>query len=531
MQGFKGWFVTMLLLVIAVMPCRADDREEVVAAWHMSNDSVVKNDTEKLIDCYTKIVEMTDRESYKRKILREDDQFIIGVALFANTYLAEFMYKHGNKEGLKPLTDDALEWSGHCRLDITRINMLSRLVRLLQVQKDYSKTSQIEKAYHDALAMKQYNDALKFITYLLAADVALGKGSMANKWLIEGRRLMPLVKFHHLRRAFNETAMVIYEKAGQWRDMENAFADYYHVAARGSDMAHNPGLADEVEKTVRMLREKADEQLTQFVSDSIRRDLESMPHPIDTVTVYEAGKDSIEHHIKYVRVRNLRILKWGLVVIAGLLLLFGIYVLWQRHVRKKRELLRYIEGLEEERNRLAKELHDGVSNQLLAVEMKLNSEGATEQTRQLLSESREQVRRVSHELMPPEFSYATLDEIVVQYINELNISSTCDISCHLIPIDADWGVLPAEQALEIYRIIQEAVGNAMKHADATSIAVGMHKSKEDISIIISDDGTFQETTGTPGIGGRTMRQRAASIGGELSFEKGSFGSVVKLVVK
>lgn len=129
----------------------------------------------------------------------------------------------------------------------------------------------------------------------------------------------------------------------------------------------------------------------------------------------------------------------------------------------------YIEGLEHERSRMAKELHDGVSNQLLAVEMKLNADGLTEQTKQLLSDSRERIRQVSHALMPPEFSRDALDIVLAHYIDNINGAQGCEITFFASPTEADWSDIPEETALEIYRIVQETIGNALKHASPPSL--------------------------------------------------------------
>ena len=104
-------------------------------------------------------------------------------------------------------------------------------------------------------------------------------------------------------------------------------------------------------------------------------------------------QDSIQTRIQYIHVRNQRIVVVGVILLLLLVIFFG-YILWLRHLRKRKEKESerqlkesYLEGIEQERSRLARELHDGVSNQLLAVEMKLNADGLTEQTMRLLNES------------------------------------------------------------------------------------------------------------------------------------------------
>ena len=217
-----------------------------------------------------------------------------------------------------------------------------------------------------------------------------------------------------------------------------------------------------------------------------------------------------------------QVLYASVVLFILLLMLGGAYLLRQRRFRRRINQLketsesRYLEGKEEERNRLAKEMHDGVSNQLLAIEMKLQSDGLTPQTMQMLSESREQVRRVSHELMPPDFEYATLDDILRNYVEELDGAKGCELTYRSQPEDADWASVPKSKALGIYRIVQEAVGNALKHSDATQISVVLQW-KDGISVTVANDG-MQMQPGGSGIGLRTMQQRADAIGGTITMQ-------------
>lgn len=223
-------------------------------------------------------------------------------------------------------------------------------------------------------------------------------------------------------------------------------------------------------------------------------------------------------------------------ILIAVLMLFALYILWQRYRRKKmaeeteqQMAERYIEGMEQERGRMARELHDDVSNQLLAVEMKMNSDGPTEQTMQLLNESRERIRQVSHTLMPPEFSRNTLDEVLAHYIDSINGANGCEITFDATPADAQWQDIPQETSLEIYRIVQETIGNTLKHNEATLIATGMKRDGRHLTITVSDNGhpSKQEPSGN-GIGLRTMQLRAKAINAHLNYITTRFGNTLML---
>lgn len=265
------------------------------------------------------------------------------------------------------------------------------------------------------------------------------------------------------------------------------------------------------------------------ILDSIRQ----THSPVPTI----AKTDSIPTRIEYIHLRNERIGIVGAFLILALFIL-AIYILWQQHQRRKtaqkaeqRMEERFIEGQEDERTRLAKELHDGISNQLLAVEMKLNEEGLTPQTMQLLSMSREQVRQVSHKLIPPDFEHATLDEVIRNYADSLDGLHQCEVTYRQTPPDTDWTEIPPAKALEIYRIIQEAVSNSLKHANATSLSIGVHLDDENLKVLISDNGTWKKTKkDSTGIGARTISQRASAINGKIEIFHHQFGSTLQLIV-
>ena len=191
---------------------------------------------------------------------------------------------------------------------------------------------------------------------------------------------------------------------------------------------------------------------------------------------------------------------------------------------------RYIEGLESERGRLAKELHDGVCNDLYTVQLRM-AQGAcdmAEQTR-MLSACREQVRRVSHELMPPEFNYADICIVIDDYLLRTGEASGCEVSFTATPDDADWAAVPDATALEMYRIMQEAVANAVKHSGATSIDVTLDMQENSLSLTVTDNGTPAERPGA-GIGKRTMRQRAEAVGGRLTVERKDGKTIVQVII-
>ena len=115
-------------------------------------------------------------------------------------------------------------------------------------------------------------------------------------------------------------------------------------------------------------------------------------------------------------------MQWSVAAVAAssaFLLLAAYYVFRRKRIRKEEELKlaqSYIDGLERERTRLAKNLHDGVCNDLLGIGMNMQYMQPTDESKReilaLLEQVRSDVRCISHELMPPKFQVTTLAETV-----------------------------------------------------------------------------------------------------------------------
>lgn len=177
----------------------------------------------------------------------------------------------------------------------------------------------------------------------------------------------------------------------------------------------------------------------------------------------------------------------------------------------------YLNGLEKERERLAKELHDNIANELLSIDHQLREvhtlpQNITGQMELLHAE----IRNISHELMPPVFNYANLSEIVTDYIAKLNQRKNLRIQCD-IPEEYLLADLPDHLSFEIYRMIQEAIGNVLKHSQATSAKLTLQLDDDIIRILLEDNGKgFDQEIRTKGIGLQIIRDRVQSLNGTLS---------------
>lgn len=180
----------------------------------------------------------------------------------------------------------------------------------------------------------------------------------------------------------------------------------------------------------------------------------------------------------------------------------------------------------EERGRLAREIHDGMSQELWYAKLKqgrlLALAGVAGEARQLAEEvagaiesALAEARQAILALRPTEGSSFTeaIDRYVADFSDRFGIpaESRCDAAAERLP--------PRAQA-ELLRIVHEALANVRKHADATLVRVELTAADGELQLTVSDNGRGfgTDAPGPAGYGLSSMRQRAAIIGGTLSVD-------------
>ena len=217
------------------------------------------------------------------------------------------------------------------------------------------------------------------------------------------------------------------------------------------------------------------------------------------------------------------------------------YAEQEKHVAGEMQALyrQAVSARESERERLARELHDGVLQDLCAVARDLKAlEAQAEDEAEFAalvsrsSESVQTLRAICHNLRPPLLS-SNPALALRALVERLDAQSPAPIH---IEVSAETLCLSEETALAVYRIAQEAVHNAIQHADASEIAVRLTQYPDRLRMTVTDDGQgIPKSTdlhrfvaeGHFGLAG--MRERAAMIGGTLDIQSApDYGTVVIL---
>ncbi|HMO62796.1 MAG TPA: tetratricopeptide repeat protein [Ferruginibacter sp.] len=186
-----------------------------------------------------------------------------------------------------------------------------------------------------------------------------------------------------------------------------------------------------------------------------------------------------------------------------------------------------LKGEEQERTRLAKDLHDGLGGMLSGIKysmlnmkqnLVLTAEDAQhfERSMDMLDSSIQEMRRLAHNLMPAALVKFGLDTALKDLCNDINQNSALKITYQSIGIAE--AKLSQTTTIAIYRIVQELLNNILKHAAAANAIVQLTQSGNAIAVTVEDDGKGFDTTvldSTKGIGWVNIRSRVDFLKGRL----------------
>lgn len=188
-----------------------------------------------------------------------------------------------------------------------------------------------------------------------------------------------------------------------------------------------------------------------------------------------------------------------------------------------------IEGEEKERMRIAKDLHDGVNGDLAVIKYKLSSllemnNSIIDEAITMIDDSCQQVRAISHNLIPPSLESFDLIEATREHCARLNdVTPETAITFQFLGDKID---LPKKTEANVFRIIQELVANAISHAEASEIDVQISSRDNTIQITVEDNGKGfdKNNVESDGIGLSNVQSRADYLNADIDFisnEKGT----------
>ena len=185
-----------------------------------------------------------------------------------------------------------------------------------------------------------------------------------------------------------------------------------------------------------------------------------------------------------------------------------------------------LKGEEQERTRLAKDLHDGLGGLLSGVKFSLSNMkdnliitpdnmAVFERSLDMIDASIRELRRVAHNMMPEMLTKFGLDEALKEYCNILNGTGLLKVKYQSLGMEAR-----LDKSLEIivYRIIQELLNNIIKHASASEAFVQLVRETKRLNVVVEDNGKGFDTAileKNKGAGWMNIRSRVDYLKGQL----------------
>ena len=304
----------------------------------------------------------------------------------------------------------------------------------------------------------------------------------------------------------------------------------YHKYAVISDSVNEAILSDKIEKNVQDFEAR-------YALDKKQTEIDRLHK---------------ENEIRQLIIRQRNLLTCGLAGVIAVVIVIGF--LYYRNTQQKKKLFladatlqqqkineletekqllatrSVLQGQEEERKRLAKDLHDGLGSILSGAKFSFNSMKnnltispdnalAFDRSIALLDQSIQELRRVAHNMMPEALVNFGLDTALRDFCNSINQSTALQLTYQ--SFDLDDNAIPNNKTAAIYRIIQELVNNILKHAQAKTALVQLVKKDASLSITVEDDGQGFEKSilqNNAGIGYINLQNRVAYIGGKLDLK-------------
>jgi len=219
-----------------------------------------------------------------------------------------------------------------------------------------------------------------------------------------------------------------------------------------------------------------------------------------------------------------RFLKWfviSLAVLALILIMVFFYVRYSKILKEEQQAFsqQLIKNIEEERKRIARDLHDDIGQSLSFIKSKIVNEKSKNSDLVLalekeLSSVIEQTREISHGLYPSSLEKVGLIRSIATLMNTVQNSNNLECS---FDITDEVQQLPILIQTHLFRIVQECVNNTIKHSDASGLKISIQKTKDEFTLVYQDNGKgIKNKKAIDGIGLLSIQERANIIGASIS---------------
>jgi two-component system NarL family sensor kinase len=499
-----------------------------------------------------------------------------------NTYLSTLYADIGSDYYELEQFDNALAFDKQGLHYLSETNLESFLVGNLFVADDYSSLLQFDSSslYLERvrpLLLRLNKPNLNIWFYYICGGIYRKKGEWANA----------LANFQKA----NEVAKKLTDDYQEVNTMEGMAASYMHLGdfEKARELAllvlteskrislplgriQALQLLTEIEEKTGNI-DKAYQYQKDFIqiNDSLKKE-KLQRHIHETEVKYETEKKQAEiiqlqknKQIQTLSIRQKTTLNF--ILIGSLAIFLAVAVLIYRNLRHRQQLAKQqealhqqrirelekdkqlvvadsmLKGQEEERSRLAKDLHDGLGGLLSGVKFSLinmkdnliitpDTMAVFERSLDMLDTSIKELRRVAHNLMPEILTRFGLDEALKDYCNTINMAKLLTVTYQSFGMQAR---LDKSVEIVIYRIVQELLNNTLKHAAATEAFVQLLRDGTRLNVVVEDNGRGFDTVRAEagkGAGLANIRSRVEYLKGELAIHaEAGKGTLVNIEFK
>ncbi|HAO49344.1 MAG TPA: two-component sensor histidine kinase, partial [Runella sp.] len=190
------------------------------------------------------------------------------------------------------------------------------------------------------------------------------------------------------------------------------------------------------------------------------------------------------------------------------------------------------QGQTTERKRIAADLHDSLGSTMSALNWSLEAidikklnpqeQEVYKHVKKTISQAHDQVRLLSHNLLPDEFEKQGLTEALRYLVRKINQNTTTHFSLEIAP---QIGRFDKRVEFELYSICLELVNNILKHSKATHATIQLRVENQQLSLVVTDNGLglFENTSDGKGL--KNIKDRIESLGGAWTMKNNANGGV------
>ncbi|PHR69597.1 MAG: hypothetical protein COA67_09285 [Lutibacter sp.] len=229
--------------------------------------------------------------------------------------------------------------------------------------------------------------------------------------------------------------------------------------------------------------------------------------------------------------------QWLLFGGLGLLFVFGLFVAFRSKSFAQKKLVmqqkfahQLIVAQENERKSIAKELHDGIGQDLLLIKHSVKID--VEKAPKLIDKTIENIRALSRNLHPVELEKVGITKAIINMVNEVNDVTGIFFSEDVQNIDKS---LKKEEEIYLYRIIQECINNIIKHSEASASKISVVNNEDVIVLTVQDNGKGfrleKAKTKFKTLGLQSLIERVDYLKGKIEFDTGLLkGTKIKITL-